>query len=382
MFVYGWGFVLLLPELVLSGAGPASWGVIGLIATWAAGSYLALPFGDARHLKFVYAGDSFISAMIAAAFGFHVSISLMCLATAFSYGVGGLGPHRILWLVVPLLVGGGLGFAIVGQLPPQLPSRADWLAAIVLSFNASVVGYLAYAQTVSLRREREKSREFAATLEALASQIGRYLPSQVYSAVFAGRVRAEVASERKYLTIFFSDIVGFTPMVERLGPSKMTDLLNGYLDEMVKIAVAHGGTVDKFVGDAVMVVFGAPKGLGPEKDAVAAVAMAVEMQRRLEELRAGWEADGLPAIHVRMGLHSGECTIGNFGSAEHRLDYTAIGEPVNIAARLQAAADPDTIWISDETRNLIEDRFGTESRGKLTLKGVTEAVGAYEVVGR
>ena len=149
-----------------------------------------------------------------------------------------------------------------------------------------------------------------------------------------------IATERKKLTIFFSDIVNFTATTERLQPEELTRLLNEYLSEMSAIAARHGGTVDKFIGDAMLVFFGDPETKGVAEDAKAGVAMALEMQQRLAELDEAWRRRGIEQpFRARMGINSGYCNVGNFGSGD-RMDYTIIGAEANLAARLQSIADP------------------------------------------
>ena len=156
--------------------------------------------------------------------------------------------------------------------------------------------------------------------------MAKYLPPQIYKSIFAGEQDVEIAPKRKKLTVFFSDIAGFTDTVEALQSEELTHLLNQYLTEMSKIALEYGATVGKFIGDAILAFFGDPVSRGAGADAIACARMAIAMQRRMQELGAIWRGRGLEkTFELRIGITTGYCTVGNFGS-EDRLDYTAIGD--------------------------------------------------------
>jgi len=148
---------------------------------------------------------------------------------------------------------------------------------------------------------------------------------------------------------------------------------------MTEIARAHGATIDKFIGDAILAFFGEPETEGPERDAARCIAMAVEMQRRMATMGGTFARHGLhDPLEIRIGINSGYCTVGNFGSFE-RMDYTIIGSPVNLAARLQGACAPGGILVSASTRALAGDRFDFAPRGSLQLKGISGRVETFEV---
>ncbi len=148
---------------------------------------------------------------------------------------------------------------------------------------------------------------------------------------------------------FFSDIVDFTATTDDLESEELTSLLNHYLTEMSKIALEHGATIDKFIGDAFLAFFGDPETRGVKEDAMACVNMAIAMQRRMRELQFEWRDAGLEKpFQLRIGVNTGYCTVGNFGS-EDRMDYTIIGNEVNLASRLQSNTEPGSILVSHET---------------------------------
>jgi class 3 adenylate cyclase/PAS domain-containing protein len=218
-------------------------------------------------------------------------------------------------------------------------------------------------------------------LESLSSKLSRYLSPQLYKSIFSGEKNVDVASQRKKLTIFFSDIAGFTETTDLLESEELTSLLNQYLREMSSIALEYGATIDKFIGDAIMLFFGDPETRGPREDAVACVRMAIAMQQRMRDLQAEWRERGQEHVfQLRIGINTGFCTVGNFGSNE-RVDYTIIGNEVNLAARLQTHADLGGVLLAHETYALVKDDVITEETGTITVKGFAKPVRTYRVVG-
>jgi class 3 adenylate cyclase/PAS domain-containing protein len=218
-------------------------------------------------------------------------------------------------------------------------------------------------------------------LEALSSKLSKYLSPQLYKSIFSGEKNVEVASQRKKLTIFFSDIAGFTETTDLLESEELTSLLNQYLREMSSIALEYGATIDKFIGDAIMLFFGDPDTRGTREDAIACVKMAIAMQQRMRDLQAEWRERGQEHVfQLRIGINTGYCTVGNFGSDE-RVDYTIIGNEVNLAARLQSHADLVCIILAHETYSLVKDTVYAEETGTITVKGFAKPVRTHRVVG-
>ena len=229
------------------------------------------------------------------------------------------------------------------------------------------------------RRDAEEIERKNQALETLSAKLAKYLSPQVYASIFEGRQEVRLASTRKKLTVFFSDIVAFTELTDRLESEDLTRLLNRYLTEMAKVAMAHGATIDKFVGDAIMIFFGDPETRGVREDALACTRMAVAMQRRLRELEAEWRREGVRRpVRCRMGINTGFCTVGNFGS-DDRMDYTIIGGAVNIASRLEKAAPPGEIVLSYETWAHVRDEIACEEMGQIDVRGVAYPVAVYRV---
>lgn len=273
----------------------------------------------------------------------------------------------------------------------QAISLEQPIAANILSFKylllylvcagAFGIGYsvLQWRQAVQyshMNTELEVANSF---LAAVSMKISKYLSPQVYKSIFSGERDAVISTERKKLTIFFSDIEDFTVTTERLQPEELTGLLNEYFTEMTKIAQDYGGTVDKFIGDAILVFFGDPETKGAVQDAEACLNMAMAMQRRMAELNREWRQRGIPKpFRARMGINTGYCNVGNFGSVE-RMDYTIIGAEANLAARLQSIAEPGGIVMSYETYALVEDRVRARPLAPITLKGISREIVPYAI---
>ena len=218
-------------------------------------------------------------------------------------------------------------------------------------------------------------------LELLSTKLSKYLSPQIYNSIFTGAQGVEIASNRKKLTIFFSDVVNFTETTDKLELEDLTNLLNRYLTEMSDIALQHGATIDKYIGDAIMVFFGDPETRGLKEDALAGVRMAIAMLRRMHELRSEWQELGAEKpFRVRMGVNTGYCTVGNFGSQD-RMDYTIIGNAVNLTARLQSHSEIDGILLGHETYSLVKDEVSAEEQTPIKVKGFAEPVRCYKVVG-
>lgn len=245
-------------------------------------------------------------------------------------------------------------------------------------------------QEWDLRREREdlleqkiRDQEIienkSKQLEELATKLAKYLSPQIYQSIFTETEVAPHRHTRKNLCIFFSDIVKFTDLSDSLEPERLALVINSYLSEMTNIAIECGGTIDKFIGDAVMVFFGDPESAGEVEDAKRCLDMALRMQERVAEMQSYWKKLGVPnEISVRMGIATGYCTVGNFGS-DQRLDYTVLGSPVNLAARLQTTADPGGILIDQATQALIDATIETKLVGEMTPRGFARSISYYEV---
>jgi len=234
-------------------------------------------------------------------------------------------------------------------------------------------------ENTRLVNEMRQTNEILGTV---SDQLAKYISPQLYQSIISGEHRVAIGSKRKKLTIFFSDIANFTEITDQLESEELTSLLNEYLTEMTRIALGHGAYFDKFIGDAMMFYFGDPESKGVKEDATSCVRMAVEMQRRLRQLQTGWQEKGLidRPFEARIGINTGYCTVGNFGS-EDRMDYTIIGGEVNLAARLEAHADSGGILMAAETYSLVKEWLFADEREAITMKGFSKPIRTFSVQG-
>jgi adenylate cyclase len=228
-------------------------------------------------------------------------------------------------------------------------------------------------------RDRETIEEKSRQLESLATRLAKYLSPQIYKSIFSNTDGSEQKHARKNLTIFMSDIVKFTDLTDTMEPERLALVINSYLSEMSSIALECGGTIDKFIGDAILVFFGDPETDGDTEDALKCLEMSLRMRLRIKELQKYWQKLGVSSgLEVRMGIATGYCTVGNFGS-QMRLDYTVLGSPVNLAARLQSLAEPDSILIDETTHSLVEANVECKESTSVTPKGFVRPLVVYEV---
>jgi Adenylate cyclase, family 3 (some proteins contain HAMP domain) len=209
-----------------------------------------------------------------------------------------------------------------------------------------------------------------------ASRLQRYLSPALAESILSGERDVQFGSSRKFLTIFFSDVRGFTASAERMEPEELVDELNDYLSEMTDIVFKHGGTLDKYVGDAVMVFFGDPV---PQDDhAQRAVRMAFEMRDRMIELRERWLHKYHEAFEIGIGIATGWVTVGDIGSAA-RSDYTVLGNQVNLASRLADRAEAGQILVTQQTMTTVEDFVEGTVIDEVSLKGINRPIRIYEL---
>ena len=241
------------------------------------------------------------------------------------------------------------------------------------------------AKNEELLIENEKAFEELSSkterLEKISNQLAKYLSPQIYKSIFETDTDKVETYTRKKLTIFFSDIKEFTNLSDSLDPDLLAEIINEYLSEMTEIALQFGGTIDKFIGDAILIFFGDPETEGTAVDAKRCLEMAIAMRKRVGELDEVWKKEkGISeGLQVRMGISTGYCTVGNFGSVQ-RVDYTVLGSPVNLAARLEAACSPQEILISPETKSLVNDLFEFEEKKPIKLKGFSNTIKPYQLI--
>jgi adenylate cyclase len=209
----------------------------------------------------------------------------------------------------------------------------------------------------------------------------KYVPTDLVVGMIQSGQEANLGGKKEDVTIFFSDIAGFTTMSEKLTPDQLVKVLGDYLGAMSGIIMNRDGTLDKYIGDAIMAFWNAPQPVGDH--AVKACFAAIENQQKLAEMRVRWINEDLPPIGCRIGLHTGPVVVGNFGS-EQRLNYTIIGDPVNLAARLESACKQYNIgiMISEATYMAAKDHIEARLLDNIAVKGKKEGVFVYELLGR
>lgn len=234
----------------------------------------------------------------------------------------------------------------------------DEIEALASGFNAMVDGL----------RERDKLR----------ATMGKYMTQAVMDHLMRGKV--ELGGESLTVTILFTDIRSFTSISETMSAHDLVKLLNEYFTDMVGVIMEEGGVVDKYIGDAIMAVFGAP--VPKADDARRAVRAAVRMRLALVSLNERLAVRGAPPIKTGIGLHTGEVVAGNIGS-EARMEYTVIGDAVNLASRLESSTKElgTDVLVSDDTHALLGEEFETRAVREITVKGRAKPVMVYEVIG-
>ena len=233
---------------------------------------------------------------------------------------------------------------------------------------------------MSLNQEAYDSlKEKNTKLEKISNRLAKYLSPQIYKNIFEAETEQMNDYKRKKLTVFFSDIKGFTDLSDSLDPDLLAELINDYLSAMTEIALKYGGTIDKFIGDAILIFFGDPESDGLKNDASKCLSMAIAMQNKVAELDRNWREDrGITeGLKVRMGISTGFCTVGNFGSVQ-RVDYTVLGSTVNLASRLESICQPNKILVAPETKTLLEKEFKFEAQDAVELKGLNMPVTPYQ----
>lgn len=299
--------------------------------------------------------------------------------------------NRWLMLLVIVATATIIG-GVVHAIPQQVASAAIAVAAVLLWIGG---GYLTLANRViiptvagaaSIALTYVVITVIKLTFEQrqtamLRTTFGRYVSPQILQHILAHPEKVQLGGERRDLTILFSDIRGFTTISEASEPEQVVEMLNEYLTRMVEILLTHGGTLDKFIGDAVMGFWNAPA-VDPDHPRHA-VACALEMIEETARLRARWEQEGKPALRIGIGVNTGDAVVGNIG-AEKVFGYTVIGDAVNLASRLEGKnKDYGTeIIVSEFTKARIGDAFELVYLDDVKVKGKEKAVRIYEVKGR
>jgi adenylate cyclase len=241
--------------------------------------------------------------------------------------------------------------------------------------NPSLTVVLGYFGSTAYHFITERKQK--AMIKGMFSQ---YVNATVVNDIVSHPDKLKLGGERKSLSVFFSDIAGFSTFSETKDPAELVSFLNEYLGEMTKIIFENKGTLDKYIGDAVMAFWGAP--IPFENHASLTCTSALKMQARLAEMRKKWESEGQTVIDIRMGINSGDMIVGNMGGKE-RFDYTVMGDNVNLASRLEGANKEygTRIMISEMTHDIVKDDFFTRELDVIVVKGKTKPIRVFELLG-
>jgi adenylate cyclase len=234
----------------------------------------------------------------------------------------------------------------------------------------------AVAAQTAIAVENVRAHERLAKEEVARANYSRFLPEYVVKQMLENPESFKLGGTMQTITVLFADIRGFTRISEHASPEKIVQLLNRYFSAMTDIIFAHGGTLDKYLGDGMMALFGAPT--VTDKDAANAMSAAVAMQRRMLSINDELRAEGYPEIGIGIGLHTGEAVVGYIGS-ERRSEYTAIGDTVNTASRLESNAKAGEILVSEATAKAAHSRYQLAPREPISVKNRTQPVPLFEI---
>lgn len=215
-------------------------------------------------------------------------------------------------------------------------------------------------------------------LFSIGTQLSAYLPAQLVQMILRQQKHEIIPLQKKFITVCFTDIQGFTKLTDISEAEMAADILNEYLTRMTTIAHKYNGTVDKFLGDGMMIIFGAPYSMTPAIQVDSAINMAIEMQKVFQQLHNNWKnvLKG-HSLNLRIGIHCGYATVGSFGPSD-RLTFTAIGKVVNIASRLEQLCNPDSILVSKEVHQ-IAPQIKTNYSEKIAIRGIEELLEVYTI---
>jgi class 3 adenylate cyclase len=374
-FVHHWNVAQAHPESTLLHAMMAVYA--GLVILYAAANIVALAFHPRfeamRALGYLAIAIELLTNQITQYLIGSGNAALMFFPLVCAYRIGLDYSSALLAALGAVALNTGTTLAeVLGLVPiaPALPVPPDvyqqplgvlrqllvHLFGFVISFAAVNYGM---NQTLKLHRYITES------------VLRRYLPPSLVRRAAEGELRLDEPPERRTVTVMFIDLVGFTTLSEHLGADRVAQLLNRFLTRVTELAYEHGATIDKFVGDAVMIVYGAPDPMSAEEQARACVRLGMEVTSTMA-------AFDDPPLSLRVGINTGEAVVGHFGSPI-RSDFTVIGPAVNIAARLEGASTPGRVLVGESTANLLGDGWVVEPAGEISLRGVAQPVRAFFV---
>jgi class 3 adenylate cyclase len=370
----------------LVGATPLAWINVGSVAIWvtAIAVHLAGHLRAAGALALVETTAHAILAVMFVGWDAGFQYYLLVIAVALFFTATGPIPLKAAACVLLAAVFAGLHY-VYGNAPPRIP-LTPWMseamyygnalsAFFVISVSVAAYDILTLRAQEALGREKARSDEMA---QLLRTMFGRYLAPEVMASLLEKPAGLELGGEKRRVTVMLTDLRGFTALAERLAPEQVVRMLNGYLDIMLRVIERHQGTVNEFIGDALLVLFGAPQDM-PDR-AERAVACAIEMQNAMAEVNARNGAAGLPQLEMGIGLNDTEVVVGNIGSAK-RSKYAAVGAGVNLASRIESFTVGGQVLVSESVRRAVGDKLRVDGQREVLPKGAEAPLRIYEVGG-
>jgi class 3 adenylate cyclase len=310
-----------------------------------------------------------------------------------------LAAHLHIW--IPFAVNenfqGGIGLGEKLSAEPYTPDDHELLSTLAHQVTIALDNALAYMEihqlnigleakvqerTAQLRLQQEKLEEANAQLELhnrfIRETFGRYVSNEVVTSLLASPEKLQLGGEKRQVTILMSDLRGFTSVAERLAPEQVVTIINRYLGTMVDVILQYQGTINEFIGDAILVLFGAPICL--EDHAQRAVACAMAMQLAMASVNAQNHAEGLPEVEMGIGIHTGEVVVGNIGSHK-RTKYGVVGSPVNLTSRIESYTIGGQVLISETTRQSVGPILRIAQHIEVEAKGLDRPITLYDVRG-
>jgi adenylate cyclase len=331
-----------------------------------------------RNARFVQEVENVLACALVALLGLPL-VPAVAIVTVLLIGtVSQRGFAALLPATITVISGAGIGVLLRDAPPLQGDLATDLLGLAFIVACATPLCALGFEQTMRIHRTRTELHAKTLELERLCARLSRYLAPSVYRRIVEDS-SPTARLWRVYLTVCFVDLADFTALTERLAPEEIAMLLNDFLLEVSAAAAAAGGTVDKFLGDGVLVYFGDPASRGPPADARACIDMTRSLPSVLATLHDRWQARGITACpDVRVGVASGFCTVGDFGGPA-RLDHTVVGKPVNLASRLKDEARLGEVLASESVGVLLGDAIAAAAVARrVSVKGIAMPV---DVVG-
>jgi adenylate cyclase len=330
---------------------------------------------------------------------FQVLISML-LPFMFQWSLGGFVPSGAVMLWSLISLAGSLTFqdvrlglrwlaaflvltAVSGLIDQRLQSVqievAPEITTLFFVLNISIIATIVFVLNVYLLAKRDEARRKLAELsDILKRMFGRYLSTTVMNTLIEDPTKLELGGVRRRVTIMMSDLRGFTALSERLEPEQVVQLLNTYFEIMVDLVLKYNGTINEFIGDSLLVVFGAPSEL--DDRAHRAVACAIEMQNAMDEVNAQNRANGLPELEMGIGLHEADVVVGNVGSTK-RSKYAVVGGGVNVASRIESSTVGGQILVSSSVVDEVGEVLRIDSQRDINPKGVESGLRIFEIGG-